>query len=119
MNLPLLVRPNSVMAIGSRTGRPDYDQSDKVRLQVCPWEGGNQARIEIPTLDGRIETRFDVRREGNVIDVQRTGRSQTWSVSLIGIDSEQNMEDAELQIIIGSTLIHADTKTNGIRIALS
>src|SRR5687767_2256100 len=67
MSLPLLVRPNSVIPIGNRADRPDYDYSDGVTLQVYQFEDGRQVTIEIPGLNGTIETRFDIKREGKVI----------------------------------------------------
>ncbi len=60
MSLPLLVRPNSVIPIGDHTDKPDYDYSDQVTLQVYQLEDGKPVHVEIPTLDGKIETSFDI-----------------------------------------------------------
>jgi alpha-D-xyloside xylohydrolase len=56
MSLPLLVRPNSVIPIGNRADKPDYDYSDGVTLQIYQLEDGKQVSVETPGLDGRIET---------------------------------------------------------------
>jgi len=119
MSLPLLARPDTVIPFGSQTDRPDYDYSDGVTLQVYHLEDGKQASVEIPTLDGKIETRFDVKREGKVIYIQRQGPSnKTWNVFLIGIDSGENIENTEIEIINGSMMIKADHKTNELTIQL-
>src|SRR5215208_2408478 len=55
MSLPLFVRPNSVIPLGSHSDRPDYDYSDNVTLQIYQLEDGNQVSVEIPTLDGKIK----------------------------------------------------------------
>ena len=114
LSLPLLVRPNSVIPIGTRIDRPDYDYSDGVTLQVFQLEDGQQVRVEIPSLEGRIETIFDVRREGSLIHVQRQGLEKPWNVFLPGIDSVEYDENAE--IINGSTMIRRDAKTNDLSI---
>jgi len=118
MSLPLLVRPNSVLPIGSRTDRPDYDYGVGVTLQVYQLEDGKQARTEIPTLDGKIETSFDVRREGNVINIQRQGLSKAWNVVLIGIDSVEKIESEEIEMVNGSIFVRVNGEINELAIRL-
>ena len=116
LSLPLLVRPNSILLIGNRTDRPDYDYADGVTLQVYQLEDGKQTSVEIPSLDGTIETRFDVRREGNAIHIQRQGSPKPWNVLLVGIDVVQRMENVEL--INDSTLIKRNAETSELSIWL-
>jgi alpha-D-xyloside xylohydrolase len=118
MSLPLLVRPNSVIPIGSRTDRPDYDYSDGVTLKIYQLEDGKQVRLEIPTLDGKIETRFDIKRAGNDINIQRRGSSKAWNVFLVGIDSVETVEKVEIETSDGSTIIKADPIANELWIHL-
>lgn len=114
MSLPLLVRANSIIPIGSHTDKPDYDYSDGVTLQVYQLQDDRQVSVDIPTLQGTIATRFDFKREGNVIHIQRQGLPKPWNVLLIGIDSVQNA-----QIVHGSALIKADDQTNELNIQMS
>jgi alpha-D-xyloside xylohydrolase len=118
MSLPLLVRPNSVIPIGNRSERPDYDYSDGVTLQVYQLDDGKQAHVEIPTLDGKIETKFDVKRNANVIKIQRQGSSKAWNVFLVGIDSVENMENAKVEIFSRSTVIKVNDEVNELDIHL-
>ena len=118
MSLPLLVRPNSVIPIGSRTDKPDYDYSDGVTLQVYQLEDGKQVNVEIPALDGTIETRFDVRREENTINVQRQGPSKPWNLLLVGVESVEAIENAEIEVINTSTLIRLPHETTELKIQL-
>jgi alpha-D-xyloside xylohydrolase len=115
MSLPLLVRPNSIVAIGEHNDRPDYDYSENLTLRVYQLEVGKQASVEIPSLDGKIETTFDIRREGKVINIQRHGQAKAWNVLLVGIT---NIESAEDKVINGSTLIRASGETNELKIQL-
>lgn len=118
MSLPLLARPNSVIPIGSRTDRPDYDYSDGVTLQVYQLEDGKQASVEIPTLDGKIETKFDIKREGNVMHIERQGPSKAWKVIFVGIDSMENMENTEIEMVNGTTLVRVNGEINELTIDL-
>jgi alpha-D-xyloside xylohydrolase len=119
LSLPLLVRPNAVIPLGSRSDRPDYDYADGVTLQVYQLEDGKQVTVEVPTVDGRIETRFDIRRAGNVIQIQQRGSSKAWNVLLVGIDSIENLENAAAETINGSTLIQPHDGEEEIKIRVN
>jgi alpha-D-xyloside xylohydrolase len=118
MSLPLLVRPNSIIPIGSRTDRPDYDFSDGVTLQVYQLENGKQVSVEIPDMHGNIETIFDFKRDGDEIHIQRKGSSKAWNVLLVGVDSVKTVENAARQIVNGSTMIKANNESSEVRIQL-
>jgi alpha-D-xyloside xylohydrolase len=113
LSLPSLVRPNSVIPVGNRTDKPDYDYSDGVTLQVYQLEDGKQVRVEIPAVDGKIATRFDIKREGNMIHMQRQGLSTSWNVLLIGVKSVENATS-----INGSAFIEAGAQLNELNIQL-
>ena len=77
MSLPLLVRPNSVIPIGNRHDKPDYDYSENVTLNIYQLEDGKQVQGEIPALDGKIETTFEINRNKNIIHIKRAGITQS------------------------------------------
>jgi len=116
MSLPLLVRPNSVIPIGNRADRPDYDYSDGVTLQVYQFEDGKQVTIEIPALNGNIETRFDIKHEGNVIYVQKQGTTKAWNIFLSGVSNVESLENFE--IINSSVLVKLRTGVKAIALHL-
>ena len=95
LSLPLLVRPNSVIPIGNRTDRPDYDFSQGVTLQVYQLEDGYSTSVAIPALNGTIETTFNLSRSGSEIHIQRTGPAKAWRVSLAGDPSAQTGIDEQ------------------------
>ena len=118
LSLPLLVRPNSVIPTGSRIDRPDYDYSDGVTLWVYQLEDGKNVKVEIPSLDGKVETTFNIQREGKAIHIQRQGSSKAWNVNLVGIHSVENMENAEIGTINGSTFVRVNGEINELVIRL-
>ncbi|HKY54273.1 MAG TPA: alpha-xylosidase, partial [Anaerolineales bacterium] len=118
MNLPLLVRPNSVIAFGNRNDCPDYDYANDVTLHAYQLEDEKQVQVEIPTIDGKIETTFTVLRNDDVIRVQRQGSAKPWNVLLMGLTNVKNVEDAKFQVLDGSTLIKANPQTNELKIFL-
>jgi alpha-D-xyloside xylohydrolase len=92
MNMPLLVRPNSVIAVGSRDDRPDYDYVDGVTLQVYQLEDGAQVTTPIPSPTGEVETTFVTQRKGSTITVERQGVFKPTRLLLAGIQSIASAE---------------------------
>ncbi|RXS90451.1 alpha-xylosidase [Geobacillus sp. PK12] len=87
MSLPLFVRPNSIIAIGSNDTTPVYDYMDHVEFHVFELEDGKTASTHIYNTDGEMEQSVLARREGNKIII--TAGKETakhWSVVLRGID---------------------------------
>jgi alpha-D-xyloside xylohydrolase len=95
MSLPLLVRPNTVLPVSGRTDRPDYDFSDDVILKIFQLEDGKQVRVEIPHLEGSVETIFDVQRENGIIRIERQGPSKVWNVLLVNVSSAESKIPSE------------------------
>jgi alpha-D-xyloside xylohydrolase len=101
MSLPLLVRPNSAIPIGNRTDRPDYDFSDGVTLQIFAMEDGHTTKLEIPTLDGKIETAFEIERNANTLHIRRHGPAKAWNVAWGGstfTQLERQINEANIRL---------------------
>jgi alpha-D-xyloside xylohydrolase len=95
LSLPLLVRPNTVLPMSSRTDRPDYDYSEELGLRIYQFENGKRVHTEIPNLLGEVETIFDVRRENDVLRIGRTGSSKVWKVLLVNVHSTKSDEPSK------------------------
>ena len=118
LSLPLLVRPNSVIPVGNRTDKPNYDYCDGVTLHICQLNEGKQVSVEIPDLNGKTETTFSLKRERTMIYVQRQGASKQWNVYLAGIDSVKTVERTQIEIVNGSARIKIDREKNSLEIQL-
>ena len=69
LSLPLMARPNSVIPVGALDDRPDYDYADGVTLHIFEPEDGGVARAIIPSLNGGVSLRVEVRRMGKTVHV--------------------------------------------------
>jgi alpha-D-xyloside xylohydrolase len=78
-SVPLLVRPDSVLAIGARTDRPDYDYRDGITLQLYELAEGARTTT-VPGPAGEPATTFEVTRSGGTVRVVRTGAAAPWRV---------------------------------------
>ena len=81
--LPLMVRENTILPIGSNNQKPDYDYTADVRLHLYQIENGATLTTIIPALDGTDQMQIQVQRQQAEIKLTVTGSTQPWSVEVI------------------------------------
>jgi len=85
LSLPLLVRPNSLIAIGANRQRPDYDYADNVTFHLFELEDGASARAVVHDLQGNPALKVSACRSGGAIEIRAEGAAKPWHVVLRGI----------------------------------
>lgn len=85
LSLPLLVRPNSIIAVGSVEDRPDYDYCADTTFHLYEIEEGGEAAAHLCGQNGTSEVSVVARRSNRSIEVETTGAAKAWSVCLRGI----------------------------------
>ena len=95
-HLPLLVRPNSLIAIGNNEELPDYDYAQNVELHLFELGNGSSATAKVVGIDGKQELSVTAVREGARIAVTADGGAKPWSLVIRGI--------AEVELVTGGTL---------------
>ena len=79
MSLPLMVRPGTVLPLGARDDRPDYDYADGVELHVYGLDEGEQREVKLYDLKGNVSATFAVARVNGKIEV-KTDSTKRYSV---------------------------------------
>jgi alpha-D-xyloside xylohydrolase len=119
MSLPLMVRPNSVIATGIHEDRPDYDYGDGVTLQIYELDAGKLVSVIIPSKKGEVDMRFDVKREGGTLTVDRQGASKPWKLLLVGIQSVKSVDGGTEESTPIGTLVTPVNKADRLRISMA
>jgi alpha-D-xyloside xylohydrolase len=83
-SVPLYVRPGSVLAVGAREDRPDYDYADGVTLRAYQLADGQRTTVTVPDTTGAPAATFDITVEGGTVRARRTGRPVPWRLLLVG-----------------------------------
>lgn len=96
-SLPLYVRPNSLIAIGNNSQKPDYDYADGTAFHLFALEDGALAQAVIPAADGSTQFTLNVRREGKQLHVSGTGNARNWSLCLRNIHSVSSATNSSVQ----------------------
>lgn len=81
-SIPLMVRPNSLIALGKNNTTADYDYTDEVTLQLFELGDKRSAEIEIYNTNGAVELEVKVTRVDDIITVESKGVGKAWSLVL-------------------------------------
>lgn len=106
LSAPLLVRPNSIIAVGAIDSRPDYDFAEGVMLRVYELEDGSSASAIVPDVTGRRALGVTVSRSGQTVSVE-ADRATHWKVQFIGVSAVDSIsvghsEPSEEGVIVDS-----------------
>ncbi len=87
LSIPLWVPENSVIPVGARDDRPDYDYAEGLTLHIFNLSDGAKVDATVPDTLGDSRAVFHVERQGQALKVTRLGAPGTWSVLVRGKDS--------------------------------
>jgi len=118
MNLPLWVKPNSVIAVGSNDQKPDYDYCEDVTFHLFEIEEGNTVKTTVPNLDGTDGMKVTVERKDNIITIQVDNTHKPWNVLLRNVDSVGEVKGGVTTVTDQGVLIQAHKQSSTIEIAL-
>ncbi len=86
LSLPLFVRAGTILPIGARDDRPDYDFRAGVTFRVYALADGAQATCAVPAADGGPGPALKVARLGDELAVELTGPAPAeWRLQLVGV----------------------------------
>jgi alpha-D-xyloside xylohydrolase len=119
LSLPLYVRPNTVLALGSRDDRPDYEFADDVTFAVYALDDQATASAAVTTQSGAPAVHIEVSRRGSQITAVVKGSLRTgWKLQLIGVGQVGRLKGAQLVADAKGAILVADVKTSVIEATL-
>ena len=120
MSVPLMARPNSIVAVGPNESRPDYDFAENVCYHLFEPEDGTSKSAAVYAHDGTVEAAVTVTRTANVINIEPTGddSGKPWSVCLRGVQSAAAVSGGTASAASVGLVVQAAGGSRGIRITL-
>lgn len=97
LSLPLMVRPDSILPLGSQEDRPDYDYCDGLTLQIYQLSPGHTAAVSIPDRTGRTQATAEARRNGQEVAIDWQGPDGNWKALLVGISEIASVEGGQAE----------------------
>ena len=103
LSVPLLVKENSIVAIGAHDDKPDYDYGEDTELRIYEPVAGTTVTETVYGMDGSEEIKISVTTEEGKISVSvETGKAV--SVRLVNRKAEA-VENAEMQVTDKDTVL--------------
>lgn len=93
MSLPLMVRPDSIIAVGENIEKPDYDYADGVTFHVFALSEGNTAKATVYDTGASPVLAIAASRTGDEIIITAGETGKPWSVLLRGIPSVKSVSN--------------------------
>lgn len=73
LHLPLFVKENSIIVLGSCDDRPDYDYEKDVEVRIYAPEEGKEISADVYGMDGKVRMSVKAIRNGNTVTVKHEG----------------------------------------------
>ncbi|MEG0961584.1 MAG: alpha-xylosidase [Lachnospiraceae bacterium] len=81
--MPMLLRPNSILAVGNCETKPDYDYSHGVTLYLSVFEDGGKGQVSITDKKGTVVMTAKAQRRDHVITLEVEGGNGDWSYRIL------------------------------------
>ena len=93
--LPLMARPNSIIAVGAEDSKAEYDYANNVTLHVYELENGGSATVSVFNTEGERELDVTVSRQDYQITIAYTGSGKPFQVLLTDYQQFKQVKNAE------------------------
>ncbi|MDL2300926.1 alpha-xylosidase [Lachnospiraceae bacterium OttesenSCG-928-D06] len=101
MNIPLYVKENSIIAVGSCDNKPDYNYADGAELRI--YELVNEASTVIYNQSAEEELKINASRNSNQITINVTA-NKPYTIRLINLLAK-DITGASMEIVGADTLL--------------
>ena len=88
LHLPLMVRENSIIAMGACNDRPDYDYADGVELRVYALTDGQECSTVVYDMKQQADLQISVVKTGKTITIKTENTSgKPYTVRLVNVQA--------------------------------
>lgn len=119
MSLPLMVRENSIIALGSIDDKPDYDYANDVELHIFELKDKALAKTVVYDKKGVQELDCTAERTGNRIIINVNGPGKPWKAVLRGIDTFESVKGATVESGSQGLVLIPDKEVKTIELVLT
>ena len=87
LSIPLMVKANSIVVLGSTDDKPDYDYENGAKIKIYELEDGKCASTVVYGMDKEAKITVSAKREGNTITIDVKTKTNC-SVELVNVTDE-------------------------------
>ena len=115
LSIPLMVKENSIVALGAHDDKPDYDYGDGVELRIYALKDGKTAEAIVYGMDQAEELSVFAKREGSQIHIT-VKTDKPYTIRLVNVTAA-SVSEGELQhdgndtVLQGRSFCHEERYT--------
>ena len=115
LSIPLMVKENSIVALGAHDDKPDYDYGDGVELRIYALKDGKTAEAIVYGMDQAEELSVFAKREGSQIHIT-VKTDKPYTIRLVNVTAASVSEgglqhDGNDTVIQGRSFCHEERYT--------
>lgn len=119
LQIPLFVRQNSLLAVGTVDHKPDYNYPENCSFAWFQPMIGTEAVCIVPDLKGDAAQVIHARFDGESIEIECAQAAREWDMEISGLDSPKSVEGGTLQSVQAKQiLVRKNKNTKRLRIRL-
>ncbi|MCQ2407665.1 MAG: alpha-xylosidase [Oscillospiraceae bacterium] len=99
LEMPIYVRPNSIIVLGDFHSDVCYDYLQNADVLICGMEDGQSASCEIYKAEGGLDLTISAKREGSCITVAYPATDRKFTITVAGTNCRVTAEPNGLTVI--------------------
>jgi alpha-D-xyloside xylohydrolase len=96
MSIPMLVKENSIIPVGSVNNKPDYDYEDNIEFHLFELKDGIETTCEVFDIDLNKKITVKVIKNDNNIKVEADNITKPWNIVLRGISKIEKADIGDI-----------------------
>lgn len=109
LSIPLYVRENSIVVLGAKDDKPDYDFADGCEVRIYALQDGKEAKSVVYNQKQEVELEIAAKRSGNKISVSING-NKPCTLRFVNLKTS-NATDGELKVEGNDSVVKPQKKT--------
>lgn len=85
MNLPMLIKPGSVIAKGAIDSTTEYDYVDGITYELFGFENGMSKEIQVYNKEQNLVAKLAVNMNENILTINIDSENKNWTATIYGI----------------------------------
>lgn len=114
LSLPLMVRENTILAVGAHDDRPDYDYADSVELRIYALHDGIKASADVYDMNQNPALNIVAKRMGHTINIAVDAK-KPYTIRLVNLHAKE-AQSAFLVIEGNDTIVTPDAGASMIEL---
>ncbi|WP_112180631.1 alpha-xylosidase [Paraliobacillus zengyii] len=105
LDMPIFVKENTILALGEKNDRPDYEFAENVTFTIYELKDDLLAETSVTNLDGKQIGNVTAIKKGKHIAIETNMKELNYSIVLKGYDTISSISSGELETDSGEVKI--------------